>query len=139
MSVNKQIEPEYNIPVTSPGVDDAFAKLFSMDSEWSLEERFDRLMQAMTASAFYLMDRQRRTGKKIGDAEREFQEEAMAQLNLISKCWATARKYGRVPKETAVPRNEFEGNLLGRIIDMKGMVGDLVRTVTVPKKEVPSG
>lgn len=132
----QRMDPEPVIPEPLPMVEDAFQELFSMDSEWSMEERFDRLIEAMTASAFYLMDRQRRTGKKISDAERSFQEEGMAQLNMISKCWTIARKHGRVPKETTF--SDFDDKLLARVIKMKSTVGDIVRDIPAPtgtKKE----
>lgn len=124
------MDPEPEIPQPIPQVEEAFEDIFRMDSEWSLEERFDRLLEAMTASAFYLMDRQRRTGKKPSDAERAFQEEGMAQLNMISKCWGIARKHGRVPKESMVP--SFETGLLARVVRMKSTVGDIVRDIPPP-------
>lgn len=124
------MDPEPATPEVIPMVDEAFEEIFKMDSAWSLEERFDRLIEAMTASAFYLMDRQKRTGKKINDAERSFQEEGMAQLNMISKCWGIARKHGRVPKETSF--NDFDNNLLAKIVKMKSTVGDIVRDIPPP-------
>lgn len=137
MSKTKQIEPEYEIPKVLPVVDDAFEELFKMDSEWSLEERFDNLLQAMTASAFLLIDRQRKTGKKIGEAEMDFQEQAFAQLKMIDKCWTIARKHGRVQKNAI--GNNFEGELLGKIVGMKGTMSDIVTTVPVTKKEATNG
>jgi hypothetical protein len=127
-----KLDPEYEIPKVIPQVEEAFEEIFRMDSEWSLEQRFDRLLEAMTASAFYLMDRQRRTGKKVGEAERDFQEEGMAQLRLIDKCWTIAKKHGRV---STAPNPTFEGDMMARIVKMKGTMSDIVQTVPVNKKE----
>jgi len=120
---------ELEVPQPIPQVEEAFAEMFSMDSELSIEERLDKLVEAMTCSAFYLMDRQRRTGKKVSDAEREFQEEGMAQLKMIERCLSTAKKFGRLSGKV---NPNFESGIVGRIRSMKGSVGDIV--MSLPNK-----
>ncbi len=121
---------EQELPKVIPQVDEAFAEMFSMDSEASIEERFDKLVEAMTCSAFYLMDRQRRTGIKVSDADREFQEEGMAQLKMIEKCLSMAKKFGRLSGKV---NPNYESEILIRVRGMKGSVGDIV--ATLPKNK----
>lgn len=128
------IEPEYKAPKVSISVDEGFESIFGCDENSTMEQRFDALLQVMTANAFYLMDRQRSKGKKPSVEEREFQEECMTQLNMITKCFNTAKKHGRIAN---APNANYDTELLGKIINMKGTMGDIVAKIPQPKKEVP--
>lgn len=125
-------EPIYEKPVILPTVDEAFEKIFEVNSEMSLEHRFDVLLQSIIESSIYLLDRQRRTGKAVGDADREFQYEAEAQLKLIEKCFVMAKKYGRL-SSSANP--EFETEIITHIRTRQSSIGDIVRIVPTSNKK----
>lgn len=128
---NKSIDKfneELEAPKVIPQVDEAFEELFSMDSSWSIEERFSKLLSAVTASAFYLMDRQRRTGRKVSDADRDFQQEAMAQLKLIEKCLVTAKKFGYLDGRK-IEEAGFDDDVHSKVIKMKSSISDIVANV----------
>ncbi len=129
----QEVQPEYVAPKTTIAVEEGFESIFGCDENSTMEQRFDALMQVMTANAFYLMDRYRSKGKKPSVEEKEFQEECMAQLGLINKVFLMAKKSGRV---TNRPNENYDNELRGRIAKMKGTMGDIVTMVPVNKKEV---
>lgn len=132
----KQPEPEYTPPKTTIAVEEGFESIFGCDENSTMEQRFDALLQVMTANAFYLMDRQRSKGKKPSVEEKEFQQECMAQLNLIDKAFTIAKKHGRIMN---VPNDNYDSELLARVIRMKGSMGDIVTNVPVHPKEGGKG
>jgi hypothetical protein len=128
-------EPEYTPPKTSIAVDEGFESIFGCDENSTMEQRFDALMQVMTANAFYLMDRMRSKGKKPSVEEKEFQEECMMQLTMINKVFLMAKKAGRIGSR---PNENYDNELLARVVRMKGSMADIVQTVPVNKKEAPN-
>lgn len=107
-------------------VHDAIDSVFDCDENSSLEQRFDAILQVMISNAFFLLDRQRRSGVKPSDEEKDFQQECLAQLKLIEKGFSVARKNGRIGN---VPNQNFEGELLVRIKKMRGSMGNIVTTL----------
>lgn len=120
------------LPQILPQVEEAFEHIFDMESEWSLEERFDKLMSAIIESSFHLLDRQRKKGLKVSDADRDFQEEAMAQLKMIDKAFSMAKKYGRL---SAPADTNWESDIILRLKNRKGVLGDIVTYIPAPKQK----
>lgn len=125
-------EPEYTPPKVRIEVEEGFESIFNCDENSTMEQRFDALLQVMTANAFYLMDRMRSKGKKPSVEEKEFQEECMYQLKLIDKAFAVAKKHGRIAN---LQNEKYDTELLAKIIKMKGTTGDIVTRVPVIPKE----
>lgn len=130
MSKNHDLEeipqPEYVVPKTSISVEEGFESIFGCDENSTMEQRFDALLQVLTANAFYLMDRQRSKGKKPSVEEKEFQEECMAQMNMIGKVFALARKHGRIAN---TPNENWDAQLLIKIKNKRGSIADIVQSL----------
>lgn len=125
----KEIPEKPDIP---EWVDKAFDAVLDYQSDLSMERRFDDLLQTVTKYSFYLLERQRKTGKKKLEAEEEFIQECHHQLKMIERCFTMAKKHGRIVNK---PNENYDTELLGKIISMKGTMGDIVQTVPPVKKE----
>lgn len=106
-----------------PELDDALAAI-DQYSDTPIEERFDALMERVIAFGWFIMDRQKKTGKRIESHEREWQEDAMVQLRMIDKVFTMARKNGRM---MAKANEQFDTQLINTMRDMKSSVGEIVQ------------
>lgn len=133
---DKEIEqPQEKLPDLPKELNDAFDAFFHIDPSATMMDRFDALAHAIIAFRFHLLDRHRRTGKKKVNEEEVFLFECNEQLKAMEKVILSAKKLGRLVESK--PPEQFESGLLGKIISMKGSVGDIVQKVPVEKKEVP--
>lgn len=112
-------------------INDAINDIMNEYGNATVEERFDDLMQKMIAFAFYIMDRQRTTGKRIQEHELQWQEDSMKQLKVIERVFQIAKKQGRI---AAKPNGNFDAQLIGQMKEMKRSVGDIV----VPLQSKPN-
>lgn len=115
-----------------PALSQAFDAITDDDSDVSMEQRFLNLLHQFTANAFFIMDRQKRTGNRITDAEKEFQQDCMNQMNFIDKYFRMAKKNGFIADTK--PRDTFDRDLLAEIRKQKSTIGEIVRTLPDPKK-----
>lgn len=109
------------------GIEQAMMEFEDDNSDVSLEERFDKLMEAMMAFAFVMIDRHRRTGLRIGEHEKQWQEDSMEQLRAMEKVMAMAKKYNRISSNK--PNNNFTSQTVSQIQSMKSTVGEIIRKV----------
>lgn len=130
----EQEQPEYTPPPVPQYINDAFDAMFNVGDNATMEQRFDSLAQAIVTFRFYLLDRHRRTGRKKVDEEELFLFECNEQFKHIERVFAAMKKHGRIAN---IPNDQFDEQLLGKIINMKGTIGEIVTTVPVVKKEVP--
>lgn len=121
-----------NYGVEGRNLQEALDDVVSESIDQSLEQRFDLLAQQFVAFAFHIIDRQKRTGEKICDAEQVWQEESMKQLRMISQVWAMAKKNGRIG---STPNKNFESQTIDEIKKMRSTVGDVVRKIPIAPKD----
>lgn len=121
----KEMKAILTKPVTK-----AFEEIESEESDLSMEERFDNLLQEIIAQAFLIIDRQRKTKQRITEDEKNLQDDSMYQLRMIEKAYALAKKNGRISPKANI---QFDEQLLGKIKLMKSSIGEIVREVPVTK------
>lgn len=115
------------------GVDKAFRSV-EEDTTSSIQERFDILGQEIISNSYFIMERQRKTGQRISDEERDLQEDMVEQFNIIEKIFIKLKKAGRLGD--VKPNDKFDEQLLSRIKSKKSTIGDIVQTLpTAPKNE----
>lgn len=128
---DEQIQPEEVIPKLPEEINNAFDAFFDLDPSVTMLDRFDALSHAIIAFRFYILDRHRRTGKKMVNAEELFLIDCNIQLKEMEKVLMSAKKLGRLH----TPKNDnYDGNLVAKIVQMKGSLGEIVTTVPTHKK-----
>lgn len=106
------------------------------NSQLTMEERFDGLMQQMIAFGFYIIDRHKQRGERIYEHEREWQKDTIDQLKMIERIFVMAKKNGRIfPK----PNEHFDEQLIDAIKKTKSTVGEIVRKLPKKEKEQDGG
>lgn len=134
MKHDKEIPGDEKAPELTEDINKAFDDFFNISSDASMYERFDALSHAVVAYRFHLLDRHRKTGKQRINEEDVFLFDCNEQLKAIEKIIISAKRLGRVPASSVNP--SYEGDLLAKIIRMRGTVGSIVTNVPVAKKEV---
>lgn len=131
MKNDEQIQPEEKPPKLPADLNDAFDAFFNLEPDANMLDRFDALSHAIIAFRFYLLDRHRKTGRKAYDSEELFLFDCNEQLKHIEKVIMSAKKLGRLqPSRTP----DYGASLLGKIVEMKGSMGEIVTTVPTHKK-----
>lgn len=128
----QQIQPEEKIPPLPKDISDLFDLFFDLKPDAPFWEQFDHLTNAIAAYRVYLLKRHRTSGKKITDAEEVFLFDCNEQHKHIEKMMMSAKKLGRLTPNTVNP--EMDGDILAKIVKMKGTSGEIVTTVPVSKK-----
>lgn len=131
----EDIQPQETIPPLPKNISDMFDLFFELKEDAPFWEQFDTLTNAIAAYRVYLLKRHRTTGKKVTDAEEVFLYDCNEQHKHIEKMMMSAKKLGRL---AGTVNENHDKNLLGKIIKMKGSVGDIVTTVPIIKKEAPN-
>lgn len=116
-------EFKMNLP---EGIEEAMSAFEDENSGVPLEERFDKLLQTMMAFSYVMTDRQRTTGLRMGDHERQWQQDTMEQIRHIESLMKIAKKYGRISSR---PNEKFEPQLFAEIRKMKSSIGNIVAKV----------
>lgn len=116
--------------LTKP-VTQAFDDIENEDSDVSMEERFDNLLQEIIAQAFFIIDRQRKTKIRMTDDEKNLQDDMMYQLRMVEKVFSIAKKQGRIAPKA---NEDFDNQLLRKIKNFKSTMGEIVRDVPVTTK-----
>lgn len=113
-------------------LDESMSEIVNEMSPMSLQDRFDSLMQEFIAFAFYLIDRQKKTGKRMEDHERLWQEDSMKQLRMIERIFYMALKNGRIVSK---PNADFDSQVIDKIRSMQSTVGDIVQKLPQPPQK----
>lgn len=111
-------------------MDEAFDNFYDEKSDKTFEEMFMTLLNEFTSNAIAIMNRQRKTGQKITDSERTFQEECMDQLKQIDRAVTLGKKNG-LYKATAKPIEDAEEDLLTRIRNKPSSMKNLVAVLPI--------
>lgn len=96
------------------------------ESGSTLEQRFDNLAQYIIMSAWETIKRVRKKGTKIDQEEEYRQGETLKQFKIISGIYEKLKKNGRIAGK---PNEHFDEQLLQKIKDKKGSIGDIVRDI----------
>lgn len=133
MIEDKEIpQPPGKPPKLPKEVNDAFDAFFDLGSDATILERFDALLYSIMSFRMYLLERQRKTGKKKVDEEELFLFECNEQFKHIEKMLISAKRFGRLPVNVA-PTQQYNSDILAKVVKMKGSMGDIVTNVPIKK------
>lgn len=120
------------LSVAHKNLEAAMDAIENEESNLSFEERFDNLMQAGIAFAWFLSRKAQVTGKKTTKEDEARQEVMMRQLHKVDRIFTIAKKHKRIAN---APNFNFDRQLAQQIKAMNSSIGEIVSRLPDNKKE----